>query len=50
MAGMYYYEEGLPEEWVKELIKKDEVMDLCKRYLDLYAEKAIVKAEAEGEF
>ncbi len=50
MAGMYYYEDGLPEEWLNELVKKDEVMDICKRYFDFCTEKAIAKVEAEGEF
>lgn len=50
MAGMYYYQGGLPEEWLDEIVKKDEVMEICKRYLDFCVEKAIAKAEETGDF
>ncbi len=50
MAGMCYHKEGLPEEWLNEIVKKDELLDIYKRYFDFCTEKAIVKVEAEGGF
>ncbi|MEW4285806.1 ADP-ribosylglycohydrolase family protein [Priestia koreensis] len=50
MAGMCYHKEGLPEEWLNEIVKKDELLEICKRYFDFCTEKAIAKVEAEGGF
>lgn len=33
MAGMYYKIESIPEEWINQLARKDDVLNTCKRFL-----------------
>lgn len=35
MAGMYHRMNGIPEEWINALARKEDIFDLCERFLFL---------------
>ncbi|MDR7241930.1 ADP-ribosylglycohydrolase family protein [Priestia megaterium] len=35
IAGMYYQLDGIPEEWVRQLAKKEELEKACKKFADI---------------
>jgi ADP-ribosylglycohydrolase len=34
LAGIYYGVEGIPQEWVSQIARKDDIEDLAKRFSD----------------
>jgi len=34
VAGVYYGLDGIPEEWIFQLAKKEELIGACKRFAD----------------
>ncbi|MBC1425607.1 ADP-ribosylglycohydrolase family protein [Listeria seeligeri] len=34
LAGIYYKLEQIPMEWIEQIIKKEEILNLCQRFLD----------------
>ncbi|MDL4842132.1 ADP-ribosylglycohydrolase family protein [Aquibacillus rhizosphaerae] len=43
LAGMYYKMEGIPDEWLEKIVRKQYIDDLLKKFYEFCANKAIIE-------
>ncbi|MGM0713818.1 ADP-ribosylglycohydrolase family protein [Brevibacillus parabrevis] len=43
LAGMYYKMDGIPEEWLEKIVRKQDIDELLKKFYEYCANKAIIE-------
>lgn len=43
LAGMYYKMDGIPEEWLEKIVRKQDIDELIKKFCEYCANKAIIE-------
>ncbi|PEO96298.1 ADP-ribosylglycohydrolase family protein, partial [Bacillus pseudomycoides] len=43
LAGMYYKMDGIPEEWLEKIVRKQDIEELIRNFYKFCADKAIIE-------